>query len=448
MSIDLITDTILQQHSAQPQFPVPVLDSALAGYAFIVVARSKQVSVQSMRNALAETVFPPLSVVELVRPTGSKNTFPLQMQAALESTDQNGAKSRFNSLKSALQPHETSQKQSIVIAGAELLIEPTYGRQGLAFLSQLADITDTKPLLRFVLIADRASVIRLCDVLDMLNVAHHGFITTDHGVPFAFQSHKNESAESYLFDLQQEIAALQTQLESQQRQVQAVDLLKQTIVSTVSHELNTPLLQIKTAIHMLAEDSSRDREMLLSLAIDAASRLQAQVQNINQLAQTLDFQPQPITVRDAIDQALSNLRRSWTTKGKLNRIQVHLDADLPMVNVDRKGIGIVLFHLIDNALKFSEDVIQVIATRSEVGVTLRVVDQGVGIAPHIQSQIFDLFFQGDNSTTRKYGGLGIGLAIVRLILDRHGIPIALEDTAHGCSFAFSLPIAQLPDEML
>jgi signal transduction histidine kinase len=170
------------------------------------------------------------------------------------------------------------------------------------------------------------------------------------------------------------------------------------------------------------------------------------VQNISQLAQTLDFQPQTIHVRDAIDQALSNLRRSWTTKGKLDRIRIEADADLPLVSADRRGIGIVLFHLIDNALKFSDDLVQVSAAPSEAGVTLRVIDQGIGIAPQIRSRIFDLFFQGDNSTTRKYGGLGIGLAIVRLILDRHGIPIELEETARGCSFAFSLPFGYLPDD--
>jgi signal transduction histidine kinase len=448
MSADLITDTLLQKHSAQTHLPVSTLDSALAAHTFLVIAPLVMESLQALSDSLLETDYPPLPLVELTRPTGSKHTFLLQTLSALGGIGQNGAGSRSSSLKSAVQLRAGSQKQSIVIAGAELLVEPAFGRQGVAFLSQLADLADAKPLIRFVLLADRASVTRLCMILDVLNVTHHALMPADERVQFGFRAERDEMEDDELIDLHQQITALQTQLESQQRHVQAVDLLKQTIVSTVSHELNTPLLQIKTAIHMLAEDSSRDRDMLLSLAIDAAARLQAQVQNINQLAQTLDFHPQPIYIRDAIDQALSNLRRSWTTKGKLDRIQIHLDADLPVVSADRKGIGIVLFHLIDNALKFSDDFIQVIATRSESGVTLRVVDQGIGVAPQIQSRIFDLFFQGDNSTTRKYGGLGIGLAIVQLILDRHGIPIELEEAAHGCSFAFSLPVAQMSDDLL
>ncbi|PJF26982.1 MAG: hypothetical protein CUN53_05770, partial [Phototrophicales bacterium] len=103
------------------------------------------------------------------------------MQAVLESTSQNEERSRFNSLKSAFQLHETLQKQSVVIAGAELLVEPAYSRQGLALLSQLVDLTDAKPLIRFVLIADRASVSRLCDVLDVLNVTHYAFMSADEG---------------------------------------------------------------------------------------------------------------------------------------------------------------------------------------------------------------------------------------------------------------------------
>ncbi len=446
MSADLITAPITQQCSAQTEALSSALSAAFAMHTCLVIASPASVSLQSIIDTFVDPDFPPLSIVALNRPTGSKNTFLLQTLAVLGTTDQHGAVSRSNSLKGAVQACESSQsqKQSIVISGAELLVEPAFGRQGVAFLSQLADLADSKPLLRFILIVDCASTARLCSVLDVLNVTHCELAPADLGVPFAFQSRKNESADDHLHVLYQQIAALQAQLEQQQRHVQAVDLLRQTIVSTVSHELNTPLLQIKTAIHMLAEDSNRDRETLLSLAIDAASRLQAQVQNINQLAQALDFQPQPITVRDAIDQALSNLRRSWTAKGKLDRVQVQIEAGLPLVNADRRGIGIVLFHLIDNALKFSEDVIQITATRSEMGITLRVVDRGIGIAPHIRSRIFDLFFQGDNSTTRKYGGLGIGLAIVRLILDRHGIPITLEDTARGCSFAFSLPAVDMP----
>lgn len=448
MSADLITDTLLQQYSAETHLPVSTLDSALAAHTFLVIAARGMVSEQSLSDMLLETDYPPLPLVELTRPTGSKNAFLLQTLSALGGTGQNGVGSRSSSLKNAVQLHAGSQKRSIVIVSAELLVEPAFGRQGVAFLSQLADLADAKPLIRFVLITDRASAARLCRILDVLNVTHHALMPEEERVTFAFRDESDEMENADQFDLHQQVTALQAQLERQQRHVQAVDLLKQTIVSIVSHELNTPLLQIKTAIHMLAEDSNRDRDMLLSLAIDAAARLQAQVQNINQLAQTLDFQPQPIFIRDAIDQALSNLRRSWTTKGKLDRIQIHLDADLPLVSADRKGIGIVLFHLIDNALKFSDDFIQVIATRSEIGVTLRVVDQGIGVAPQIQSRIFDLFFQGDNSTTRKYGGLGIGLAIVQLILDRHGITIELEEAAHGCSFAFSLPVAQMSDDLL
>jgi signal transduction histidine kinase len=446
MNADLIEETHFQHRSHRTHLSASELNSAFTAHTFLVIAPPAADSAQSVSCALERTDFPPLPLVRLTRPTGSKDTFMLQTLAALGKNDQSGSGSRPSSLKGAVQLRARSHKQSLLIANAELLIEPAFGRQGLAFLSQLADLTDARPLMRAVLIADRASLTKLCAILDVLNVTHHALVLADQPSQLAFQPDGSEAESDLLIALQRQIAALQSQLERQQCHIQAVDLLKQTLVSTVSHELNTPLLQIKTAVHMLAEDSSRDRDTLLNLAIDAAARLQAQVQNISQLAQTLDFQPQTIHVRDAIDQALSNLRRSWTTKGKLDRIRIEADADLPLVSADRRGIGIVLFHLIDNALKYSDDLVQVSAAPSEAGVTLRVIDQGIGIAPQIRSRIFDLFFQGDNSTTRKYGGLGIGLAIVRLILDRHGIPIELEETARGCSFAFSLPFGYLPDD--
>ncbi|MDZ4765215.1 MAG: HAMP domain-containing sensor histidine kinase [Chloroflexota bacterium] len=242
--------------------------------------------------------------------------------------------------------------------------------------------------------------------------------------------------------LRKKLARLQHQLDGQRREIDAAELLKAMIVSTVAHEFNTPLLQIKTSIHLLAEDSQRDRETLLRLANDATARLTNQVQNLTQLAETLDIQTQPMVARDSVDQALGSLRRSGMTKNKLDRVYVDFGDRLPLVLGDRKGIGIVLHHLIDNALKFSHETVEVKATHTENSIMLSVSDHGIGIASEYQQRIFDLFFQIDSSVTKKYGGMGVGLAIVRLILENHTVQIALKsELGSGSIFAFALPIA-------
>jgi signal transduction histidine kinase len=242
--------------------------------------------------------------------------------------------------------------------------------------------------------------------------------------------------------LREKLTTIKRILDGQRREIEAATLLRAMIVSTVAHEFNTPLLQIKSAIHLISEDPHQDRELVLRLANQAIAHLTTQVQNLTQLAETLDISPQPMNLRDSLDQALGSLRRLGVRKETLDRVQIDLSPRLPLVMADRKGIGIVLHHLIDNALKFSADPIRVSATATDEGVLIAVTDDGIGIAPEYHERIFDLFFQIDASTTKKYSGMGIGLAIVRLMLDNHRVRIHVHSQpSAGCTFTFVLPFS-------
>jgi signal transduction histidine kinase len=242
---------------------------------------------------------------------------------------------------------------------------------------------------------------------------------------------------------------LQVQLKSHRQTVDELNLIKNAVIHNVSHELRTPLLQVKSAVALLSE-AIHDKEIdetqkLVGYAKDATARLEAVIKNITQLAGSLEISPEPMLVQDAVDYALRGLRRIWERKDATTRVRVQLEDNLPLVMADKKGLGTVLQLLLDNALKFSEGDVEVIAQRvdsSSVRVSVR--DYGIGIAGSETDAIFETFYQVDSSSTRSYGGTGVGLAIVRLILDRHKVKITVESQeGKGSTFAFVLAIVTL-----
>jgi two-component system phosphate regulon sensor histidine kinase PhoR len=137
-------------------------------------------------------------------------------------------------------------------------------------------------------------------------------------------------------------------------------------------------------------------------------------------------------------------KRSWEQQGQLERVQVDIGKKMPPAFGNRQGITIVLVQLIDNALKFSDGAVNISARREGDIVRIAVEDEGIGIDPDKLDELFKVFVQGDPSEIRHYGGTGVGLAIVRLILDRHETQIAVDSApGKGSSFSFDLPTVDL-----
>jgi signal transduction histidine kinase len=228
-----------------------------------------------------------------------------------------------------------------------------------------------------------------------------------------------------------------------QKSKDEISLLKSAIVRNVSHELRTPLLQVKSAISLLAEDTPNPK--LAEYATDATARLEALVKNITQLANNMDaMSAVPIIIRETVDYAILNLRRAWEHKQEIARVQVNIEPNLPLALGDKQGISTVIQLLIDNALKFSTDSVLITAQHQDKSILVSVEDKGIGIATDKLDNIFDAFYQVDSSSTRRYGGIGVGLAIVQLILDWHHTQIRVESQKEqGSKFSFELPIAQI-----
>lgn len=251
---------------------------------------------------------------------------------------------------------------------------------------------------------------------------------------------------AYNRQLQHENKRLERELSAKQTPVVDVNLLKNSIVHSVSHELRTPMLQVKSAVALLAEDAGTNRN-IVELALEATTRLEAGVRNVtllnelmNESLETQSFSP--VEMGQIIQSAIRNLRRSWEHKQAVDRIQVNLPDKMPPIWGDRQRLVIAIQLLLDNALKFSEKVVRIVISVSGEDLNIAVQDQGIGIPAEHLSHIFDPFYQVDGSSTRRFGGMGIGLAIVRFILDYHQTQIQVTTSpSAGSTFSFTLPLA-------
>lgn len=234
-------------------------------------------------------------------------------------------------------------------------------------------------------------------------------------------------------------------------EMRKIEMLKTDIIANVSHELGTPLLQVKSAVSLLAEgiSESNDHEqhLLANMATQAVARLESIVNNIRQLARTRDIQLGPVVLHEAADLAIRFLERSWTSRGAQERIVKDIPADLPLIVGDKRALGHLLQLLLDNALKFSppEAPVYILASalnRDQVWVGVQ--DVGIGIAPEQHARIFEAFYQVNGGANRPYGGTGTGLTLAMLLAKGMNTTIDLKSVpGTGSTFSFVLPVIDL-----
>jgi len=245
-----------------------------------------------------------------------------------------------------------------------------------------------------------------------------------------------------LEDLKRRNAELETALQA----AEDADILKRNILQSVSHEMGTPMLQIKSAVHLLVEDirvTDPDSTTAL-LATKSVQRLEGIIHNVRDLAQSENLKNEPFVLIDSLNYALRVLAR--VDDSVLDRVQLNIPNSLPPLYADKRGVGRVLTIFLENAVKFDPTgkpvVVEAVVVDTEVKITVR--DQGIGISPEFHSRIFQEFYQVDSSTTRRFGGSGVGLALAKLLCDQMKTQITVESTLdEGSAFSFMLPIAEL-----
>lgn len=231
-------------------------------------------------------------------------------------------------------------------------------------------------------------------------------------------------------------------------QLKELDDLKTNIISNVSHELRTPMQHIKSAVSLLTTNSiSEDQNTMVretvNLAIEALVRLVEDIINVSEGAVLkIDRAILPDVLRDAVTQV------QVARKIRAEDIKLLVNPSMPPVYADARALTRAVYHLVDNACKFSDPgkPIRVVADRADNGkLRVTIEDKGIGISDEQQEHIFSMFYQGDSSSTRSYEGVGLGLALVKLVLDGHSVPVHFETSSKGTTFWFDMPVASLKD---
>jgi PAS domain S-box-containing protein len=253
-----------------------------------------------------------------------------------------------------------------------------------------------------------------------------------------------------------EIEAARERLLAQERaqnvRLRELDRLKDTFVASVSHELRTPLTSISGFLQLmqdgLAGETTEEQRRCLAIAGRNADRLHRLIGDLLFVAQMdagqLVLEPTQVDLRALAAECLESLRPRAMQGG----VEVVLEGDaVAGLQGDSSRLTQLLDNLVSNAIKFSSEGGQVaVRTTSENGnVVLEVADHGIGIPAEQQQHLFQRFFRGSNAAERAIQGTGIGLSIVKAIVDAHGGSIAVESReGEGTTFRVAFPLRLPP----
>lgn len=242
---------------------------------------------------------------------------------------------------------------------------------------------------------------------------------------------------------QQRSAALASALEHQRR----LDRLQQEFLQNVSHELRTPLALIRGHAELLESGALGGLQPgQEESATVIARRAHALTGLLDDITSVLEVEQRTLVHRP-VDLALvaRETVAGFRTRAVIAGVVLGLDiADgVPPVPGDTLALHRVVDSLVGNAVKFTPagGSVTVRVYRRDGAVRLEVADTGVGIPPEHLDRIFERFYQVDGSTTRRYGGMGLGLALVQEIVTAHGGTVIVESTVgRGSTFVVSLPV--------
>lgn len=250
--------------------------------------------------------------------------------------------------------------------------------------------------------------------------------------------------------VQQRTAELQQALE----RLSELSQMKANFVANISHELRTPLTHVKGYIELMVSESlgpiTPEQKHALQVSQQSAARLEGLIDDL--IMFSLASRGELSLKLESVDIGrLANVSvRAVQQKARDRGVSVHavVDKDLPLVQADSQKISWALSQLLDNAVKFTSSGGRVVlnAQRETANlVIVSVTDTGIGIPPHRIEEIFEPFHQLDGSSTRKYGGAGIGLALVRQIVEAHGSMLEV-DSLEGKGSTFKFPLLTVAEE--
>src|SRR5512135_1120749 len=243
------------------------------------------------------------------------------------------------------------------------------------------------------------------------------------------------------------------ELEAALQRLSELNQMKANFVANISHELRTPLTHIKGYLELMVSDSlgplTEEQRHGLQVSHKAADRLENLIDDLIMFSMAshgeLSLKQEPLDIRRLVNIAARNAMQKAEERGVT--VNVMAKEHVPTVQGDSEKIVWVLNQLLDNAIKFTPSGGRVVISLKEESTNLvmvTVTDTGIGIPANRLQEIFEPFHQLDGSSTRRAGGTGLGLSLVRQIVEAHGSLLDVSSVeGRGTTFKFPLLVASV-----
>jgi len=249
-------------------------------------------------------------------------------------------------------------------------------------------------------------------------------------------------------NLEQRVKARTAELQKALERLSELSQMKANFISNVSHELRTPLTHLKGYIELMVTDSlgpiTEEQRHALEISQKSAARLEEMINDLIMFSLTskgeLSIKQEATDIRRLANLAVKSAMEKAGDRDVT--VLATVDEDIPMAQADSQKISWVFSQLLDNGIKFTPAGGRVeLSIKREAGnlVMITVTDTGIGIPPSRLEEIFEPFHQLDEASTRRYAGTGLGLSLVRQIIEAHGSMLDVQSTeGHGTTFRFPL----------
>ncbi len=252
--------------------------------------------------------------------------------------------------------------------------------------------------------------------------------------------------------LEQRVKQRTAELENALAKLSELSLLKTNFVSNISHELRTPLTHLKGYLELLLATElgslNPDQQQALQVMQRSSGRLERLIEDLILFSTVergdLNLRVQPFQLQGMCTALITQ----FLTRAQDREIELVLDCDpeLPPVLTDEEKLSWAVQQLLDNAIKFSQPggKVTLKAERESKMVRISVLDTGIGIAPERVEEIFEPFHQLDGSSTRRFSGTGIGLTLVKKIIEAHGSVLHVSSQINqGSEFSFLITTVEV-----
>lgn len=225
-----------------------------------------------------------------------------------------------------------------------------------------------------------------------------------------------------------------------------VEQLKDDFISMVSHELRTPLTVILGCSTLLRDPRTLEKPDVVAKVVDSILDKGEQMrwlvedllEGVYLRSESLELRKEHVDLAALVGECVETARSTGD-----HDLRLDVEGDTPRVWCDRGRLGRAVTNVLSNAVKFSPDGgrVQVQVWADGERAYVRVSDEGVGIPPDVLPNVFDRFYQGDMSSTRGFGGTGMGLYIARQLVEAHGGRICVEsEEGKGSVFTIEVPV--------